>query len=102
MLENRIKSSNSSLFQRRSVKETLWGYTDPLLNETIGIFTPVSKHRRYSLIYYENVELKKQFHDLHENYSPQYNGTYDGYYTVYNGKDDISKVGIIDMWRGKR
>ncbi|XP_059181712.1 platelet glycoprotein 4 [Centropristis striata] len=31
-----------------------------------------------------------------------YNGTYDGYYNVFNGKDDISKVGIIDRWRGER
>uniref|UniRef100_A0A3Q1JHE0 Platelet glycoprotein 4 n=1 Tax=Anabas testudineus TaxID=64144 RepID=A0A3Q1JHE0_ANATE len=67
---NRIKASNSSLFQRRTVKELLWGYTDPLLNGTIGVFSP-------------------------------YNGTYDGYYNVYNGKDDISKVGIIDRWRGE-
>uniref|UniRef100_A0AAQ6IHI7 Platelet glycoprotein 4 n=1 Tax=Anabas testudineus TaxID=64144 RepID=A0AAQ6IHI7_ANATE len=67
VLENRIKASNSSLFQRRTVKELLWGYTDPLLNGTIGVFSP-------------------------------YNGTYDGYYNVYNGKDDISKVGIIDRW----
>uniref|UniRef100_A0A3Q1J632 Platelet glycoprotein 4 n=1 Tax=Anabas testudineus TaxID=64144 RepID=A0A3Q1J632_ANATE len=70
VLENRIKASNSSLFQRRTVKELLWGYTDPLLNGTIGVFSP-------------------------------YNGTYDGYYNVYNGKDDISKVGIIDRWRGE-
>ncbi|KAM3858957.1 platelet glycoprotein 4 [Diretmus argenteus] len=31
-----------------------------------------------------------------------YNGTYDGYYNVHTGKDDISKVGIIDRWRGER
>ncbi|XP_047431246.1 platelet glycoprotein 4 [Mugil cephalus] len=34
-------------------------------------------------------------------FSP-YNGTYDGYYTVFNGMDDISKVGLIDRWRGER
>ncbi|XP_070709752.1 platelet glycoprotein 4 [Pempheris klunzingeri] len=70
-LEKLIKSSNSSLFQHRTVKELLWGYTDPLLKGYLGLFAP-------------------------------YNGTYDGYYTVYNGKDDISKVGIIDRWRGER
>ncbi|XP_017266968.1 platelet glycoprotein 4 [Kryptolebias marmoratus] len=31
-----------------------------------------------------------------------YNDTYDGYYNVFTGKDDISKVGIIDMWRGSK
>ncbi|XP_070785156.1 platelet glycoprotein 4 [Enoplosus armatus] len=71
VLENLIKSSNSSLFQHRTVKEILWGYTDPLLKGDVGLFAP-------------------------------YNGTYDGYYTVYNGKEDISKVGIIDRWRGER
>ncbi|KAM3588252.1 uncharacterized protein V6R79_024580 [Siganus canaliculatus] len=30
-------------------------------------------------------------------FSP-YNGTFDGPYNVFNGKDDISKVGIIDRW----
>ncbi|XP_044042390.1 platelet glycoprotein 4 [Siniperca chuatsi] len=71
VLENLIKSTNSSLFQHRTVKEMLWGYTDPLLKGNIGLFAP-------------------------------YNGTYDGYYTVYSGKEDISKVGTVDRWRGKR
>ncbi|XP_045927491.1 platelet glycoprotein 4 isoform X1 [Micropterus dolomieu] len=71
LLQNRIKASNSSLFQYRTVKEILWGYTDPLLKGNVGLFAP-------------------------------YNGTYDGYYTVFNGKEDIKKVGAIDMWQGKR
>ncbi|XP_033968263.1 platelet glycoprotein 4 isoform X1 [Pseudochaenichthys georgianus] len=33
-------------------------------------------------------------------FSP-YNGTYDGIYNVFDGKDDISKVGFIDRWRGE-
>ncbi|KAI3366682.1 hypothetical protein L3Q82_009356 [Scortum barcoo] len=70
-LESLIKSSNSSLFQYRTVKEMLWGYTDPLLKDVVGLFAP-------------------------------YNGTYDGYYNVFTGKDDISKVGMIDRWRGQR
>ncbi|XP_049892723.1 platelet glycoprotein 4 [Epinephelus moara] len=70
-LETLIKSSNSSLFQNRTVKEMLWGYQDPMLKGTVGLFAP-------------------------------YNGTYDGYYNVFTGKDDISKVGIIDRWRGER
>ncbi|XP_036375590.1 platelet glycoprotein 4 [Megalops cyprinoides] len=31
-----------------------------------------------------------------------YNGTYDGYYNVFTGKDDISKVSIVDRWKGER
>lgn len=70
-LEVLINATNSSLFQKRSVKELLWGYKDPILKDTIGLFSP-------------------------------YNDTYDGYYNVFNGKDDISKVGIIDRWRGEK
>ncbi|CAB1420942.1 unnamed protein product [Pleuronectes platessa] len=70
-LNNLIKSSNSSLFQYRTVKELLWGYTDPMLKRTLGAFVP-------------------------------FNDTFDGFYTVYSGKEDISRVGIIDMWKGER
>ncbi|XP_034719883.1 platelet glycoprotein 4 isoform X1 [Etheostoma cragini] len=71
ILESRIKKSNSSLFQTRTVHELLWGYIDPMLKDNVGLFAP-------------------------------YNGTYDGYYNVYTGKEDISKVGMIDMWQGHR
>ncbi|XP_053321452.1 platelet glycoprotein 4 [Spea bombifrons] len=75
-----IRESNSSLFQKRSVRELLWGYIDPFLqkipdalikDKTTGVFYP-------------------------------YNNTADGPYTVYNGKDDIKKVAIIDRYRGER
>ncbi|KAG7497611.1 platelet glycoprotein 4 [Solea senegalensis] len=65
-----IKRTNSSLFQRRTVREMLWGYKDPIFKFLVGVFVP-------------------------------YNGSVDGNYTIYNGKDDISKVGIIDRWRGE-
>uniref|UniRef100_A0A8C3YU23 Platelet glycoprotein 4 n=1 Tax=Catagonus wagneri TaxID=51154 RepID=A0A8C3YU23_9CETA len=72
-----IKKSKSSMFQRRTFKELLWGYQDPFLNlvpypisTTVGVFYP-------------------------------YNNTLDGVYKVYNGKDDISKVAIIDTYKGK-
>uniref|UniRef100_A0A8C5E296 Platelet glycoprotein 4 n=1 Tax=Gouania willdenowi TaxID=441366 RepID=A0A8C5E296_GOUWI len=42
-LEIMIKLSKSSLFQRRTVKELLWGYRDPMLKTNIGFFSPVSK-----------------------------------------------------------
>lgn len=32
----------------------------------------------------------------------QYNDTVDGVYKVFNGKDNISKVAIIDSYKGKR
>lgn len=32
----------------------------------------------------------------------QYNGTSDGQYRVFNGKDDISKTGIIQSYKNKR
>ncbi|KAI4888819.1 hypothetical protein NFI96_023926 [Prochilodus magdalenae] len=64
-----INLSKSSLFQRRTVRELLWGYNDPMLG-TVGVFYP-------------------------------YNNTHDGPYNVFTGKDDISKVSIIDNWRSK-
>uniref|UniRef100_A0A8C6WMP2 Platelet glycoprotein 4 n=1 Tax=Neogobius melanostomus TaxID=47308 RepID=A0A8C6WMP2_9GOBI len=69
LLEGMIKSSNSSLFQKRSVKELLWGYTDPLLKDTLSLFE---------------------------------NGTYDGPYNVFTGKDDIAKVATIESYKGER
>ena len=42
VLETLNKNNNASLFQRRSVKDLLWGYTDPILKGTVGIFAPVS------------------------------------------------------------
>ena len=32
----------------------------------------------------------------------QYNNTADGIYKVFNGKDDISKVAIIDTYKGRK
>lgn len=32
----------------------------------------------------------------------QYNGTYDGLYRVYTGKEDISKTAIIESYKNKR
>ncbi|XP_015250048.1 PREDICTED: platelet glycoprotein 4 [Cyprinodon variegatus] len=71
LIDKMIYSTNSSLFQRRTVKELLWGYNDPILKQFVGFF-------------------------------PDYNKTYDGYYNVFTGKDDITKVGQIDMWRQSR
>ncbi|KAF4114546.1 platelet glycoprotein 4 [Onychostoma macrolepis] len=35
-----IQRSNSTLFQKRTVKELLWGYKDPMLSSTVGVFHP--------------------------------------------------------------
>uniref|UniRef100_A0A669CRS9 Platelet glycoprotein 4 n=1 Tax=Oreochromis niloticus TaxID=8128 RepID=A0A669CRS9_ORENI len=35
------------------------------------------------------------------NLAVAYNGTSDGPYNIFTGKDDISKVSIIDRWRGE-
>ncbi|MEE6481440.1 hypothetical protein FKM82_012866 [Ascaphus truei] len=75
-----IKASNSSLFQVRSVKELLWGYRDPLL---VAIPNFLIKDKTTGVFY-------------------PYNGTGDGVFNVYNGKDDIKKVAIIDGYKGNR
>ncbi|XP_004702680.1 platelet glycoprotein 4 [Echinops telfairi] len=78
ILNGLIKRSKSSMFQTRTVKELLWGYTDPFLSlvpypipTTIGVFYP-------------------------------YNNTVDGVFKVYTGRDNISKVAIIDTYKGKK
>ncbi|XP_019517128.1 PREDICTED: platelet glycoprotein 4 [Hipposideros armiger] len=78
LLNSLIKKSKSSMFQTRSVKELLWGYKDPFL----------------SLVPYPVSTTVGVFYP--------YNNTADGVYKVYNGKDDISKVGIIDTYKGKK
>ncbi|KAK7149496.1 hypothetical protein R3I94_008972 [Phoxinus phoxinus] len=35
-----IQNSTSKLFQRRTVKELLWGYKDPMLKTMMGVFFP--------------------------------------------------------------
>ncbi|TKS90738.1 Platelet glycoprotein 4 [Collichthys lucidus] len=36
------------------------------------------------------------------NLAVAYNESFDGPYNVFTGKDDISKVGVIDSWRGEK
>lgn len=40
-----IQLSNSKLFQKRTVRELLWGYRDPMLKSILGVFYPVCKQR---------------------------------------------------------
>ncbi|XP_054979788.1 platelet glycoprotein 4-like [Sorex araneus] len=78
VLNSLIKKSKSSMFQRRTVKEFLWGYKDPFLSlvpypidSTIGLLYP-------------------------------YNNTADGVYRVFTGKGNVSKVAIIDTYKGQK
>ncbi|CAN8210608.1 unnamed protein product [Coccothraustes coccothraustes] len=74
-----VKSSNSAILQNRTVKEILWGYTDPFLHSIpfpgvqsfVGVFYP-------------------------------YNGTTDGPYSVYTGTEDITKTAIIESYKNER
>ncbi|XP_078090890.1 platelet glycoprotein 4 [Mustelus asterias] len=68
-----LNKANASLFQNRTVAELLWGYDDPILQGTS------SKDTITGLFY-------------------PYNGTSDGVYNVYTGKDDINKVAVIESW----
>ncbi|XP_069317749.1 platelet glycoprotein 4-like [Eulemur rufifrons] len=73
-----IKKSNSSMFQNRTLKELLWGYEDPFL----------------TLIPYPALATVGVFYP--------YNNTVDGVYKIFSGKDNISKVAIIDTYKGRR
>lgn len=78
VLNSLIKKSKSSMFQNRTLKELLWGYKDPFL----------------SLVPYPISTTVGVFYP--------YNDTVDGVYKVFNGKDNISNVAIIDSYKGKR
>ncbi|KFP35733.1 Platelet glycoprotein 4, partial [Chlamydotis macqueenii] len=78
LLNTWIKSSKSSMLQNRTVKELLWGYKDPFLNKVPFPLDPVLG------VFYP------------------YNGTLDGLYKVYTGKEDIEKTAIIESYKNKR
>ncbi|PNJ58368.1 CD36 isoform 11 [Pongo abelii] len=78
VLNSLINKSKSSMFQVRTLRELLWGYKDPFL----------------SLVPYPVTTTVGLFYP--------YNNTADGVYKVFNGKDNINKVAIIDTYKGKR
>ncbi|OXB76634.1 UNVERIFIED_CONTAM: hypothetical protein H355_010498 [Colinus virginianus] len=78
LLNTWIKSSKSNMLQNRTVKEILWGYKDPFLSKVPFPLDPVLG------VFYP------------------YNGTSDGLYRVYTGKEDISKTAIIESYKNKR
>ncbi|XP_032088063.1 platelet glycoprotein 4-like [Thamnophis elegans] len=74
-----MKSTQSQFLQRRTVKEILWGYEDPFLRKI-----PIIKIDTVVGLFYP------------------YNGTFDGPYRIYSGKDDINKKGIIVTFNNSR
>ncbi|NXI93134.1 CD36 protein, partial [Psophia crepitans] len=78
LLNTWIKASKSSMLQNRTVKELLWGYKDPFLNKVPFPLDPVLG------VFYP------------------YNGTLDGLYKVYTGKEDIKTTAIIESYKNKR
>ncbi|NXE86281.1 CD36 protein, partial [Menura novaehollandiae] len=79
LLNTWIKSSKSTMLQNRTVKEILWGYTDPFLSNI-----PFSRLDPVLGVFYP------------------YNGTSDGPYSVYTGTEDITKTAIIESYKNKR
>ncbi|XP_061438136.1 platelet glycoprotein 4 [Rhineura floridana] len=77
MLDIWVKSSGSQFLQNRTVREILWGYDDPFLKK---IPFPVETKVGVFL---------------------PYNGTFDGLYRIYNGKNDTSKTAIIHSYKDK-
>lgn len=94
-MESLIKFSKLSLFQNRTVKELLWGYKDLFMDT--GLFVSVSADTSEQATESNKRQLPTPSLVLH-----QYNGSTDGIYTVFTGKGDISKVGVIDSWREKK
>ncbi|KAK3099625.1 hypothetical protein FSP39_007180 [Pinctada imbricata] len=76
---------DSRLFQKRTVKDILWGYEDPLLKKV-------------------NKFLKKYNKSIDEKIGIFYgqNDTDNGVFTIYSGTSDISKFAIVDEWEGMR
>lgn len=107
------------MLQNRTVKEILWGYKDPFLNKVpfpldpvLGVFYPVSETIEELMIQLQFCEWKLrlllwggktwQYFCYPFLCLLQYNGTSDGLYRVYTGKEDISKTAIIESYKNKR
>ncbi|XP_039579589.1 platelet glycoprotein 4 [Passer montanus] len=74
-----VKSSHAAILQNRTVKEILWGYTDPFLDSI-----PFPGVKSFVGVFYP------------------YNGTVDGPYSVYTGTEDITKTAIIESYKNER
>ncbi|XP_021369072.1 platelet glycoprotein 4-like, partial [Mizuhopecten yessoensis] len=76
---------DSTLFGRYSVRDIAWGYEDPLLKAAKDIL------KRYNQTIVDTIGL---FYGT--------NNTDDGLYNIYTGKDDVSKLAIINTWNGMK
>ncbi|NWZ98733.1 CD36 protein, partial [Nesospiza acunhae] len=74
-----VKKSNAAILQNRTVKEILWGYTDPFLDSI-----PFAGVKSFVGVFYP------------------YNETTDGPYSVYTGAEDITKTAIIESYKNQR
>ncbi|KAG7320876.1 hypothetical protein KOW79_015291 [Hemibagrus wyckioides] len=80
IISDLMKSKNEGLFGTWKVQELLWGYKDPLL-----------------------VELEKFDPTLDPDFGLFYkmNGTDDGEYVFYTGKQNYLDFARVDLWRGQ-
>lgn len=78
-----LEWSKENLFVNLTVKDFLWGYTDPMLNKTLQLLKDLG---------------------LNETISDQFgvfvgkNGSDDGVYNIKTGQDDSSQFGQIKSW----
>ncbi|MCI4386874.1 hypothetical protein PGIGA_G00067780 [Pangasianodon gigas] len=80
IISDLMKSNNEGLFGTWKVGELLWGYEDPLLKD-----------------------LHAFNHSLDPNFGLFYkmNGTDDGEYVFYTGKQNYQDFARVDLWRGQ-
>lgn len=81
LINDALKLYSEDIFMTRTVNEVMWGYTDPALKTLMGIYP-------------------KWFYTDYVGYFINKNFTDDGEYTVFTGSDDITHLGIIDMYNG--
>ncbi|XP_063431103.1 lysosome membrane protein 2-like isoform X2 [Mytilus trossulus] len=78
-------SQDADLFVKHSVKDLLWGYTDPLLatvKQLLQVFN-IPFNDRFGFFY-------------------QLNNSIANNYTVYTGEDNLDKISQFTQWDGKR
>ncbi|XP_071166285.1 lysosome membrane protein 2-like isoform X3 [Mytilus edulis] len=78
-------SQDADLFVKHSVKDLLWGYTDPLLatvKQLLHVFD-IPFNDRFGFFY-------------------QLNNSIANNYTVYTGEDNLDKISQFTQWDGKR
>ncbi|KAJ8045803.1 Scavenger receptor class B member 1 [Holothuria leucospilota] len=80
MISSIAVTTKTTLFKRLKIKEILWGYYDPFLNES------------------QKFAGKKLIPDDHFGFLMGRNGTTNGLYNSFTGVDDYRKVAKIEYW----